>query len=140
MTMKVLKLALAASLFYISFAAAKDVPRIAVIDSDTQTKALMAKPGTFLGETFVFEEQHSGAVNLRVGIWEAGIGKLVLDNFPFTEYVLMISGSVVVTEKDGASKTFKAGDTFVIPKGWSGVWNVQERMKKQIVRIGNSTQ
>jgi len=78
---------------------------------------------------------HSGDVQVRVGVWEAGMGKLVLDNFPFTEYVLMISGSVIVTEENGVSMTFKAGDTFVIPKGWSGVWDVQERMKKQIVRV-----
>ena len=73
---------------------------------------------------------------MRVGVWEAGMGKTVIENFPFTEYVLMISGSVIVTDKDGTSRRFSAGDTFVIPKGWSGDWDVQERMKKQIVRIG----
>ncbi len=52
----------------------------------------------------------------------------------------MISGIVTVTEKDGPSMTFKAGDTFVIPKGWSGLWDVKERMKKQIVRIGSAEQ
>ena len=50
----------------------------------------------------------------------------------------MISGSVIFTEKDGLAKTFGAGDTFVIPKGWTGTWDVQERMKKQIVRIGTA--
>ena len=110
---------------------------ISIIDSATPTEALMAKPGTYLGETFTFEEQHSGDVNVKIGVWEAGAGKLSLNNFPFTEYVLMISGSVIVTAIDGKSNTFKAGDTFVIPKGWTGTWDVQERMKKQIVRIGN---
>ena len=100
----------------------------------------MAKPGSYLGQTFLFEEQHSGHVNVQVGVWEASLGKLILENFPFTEYVLMISGKVVVTDIKGNAKTFKAGDTFVIPKGWSGTWNVLERMKKQIVRIGKATQ
>ena len=49
----------------------------------------------------------------------------------------MISGSVSVTDMGGRSRKFSAGDTFVIPKGWSGDWDVQERMKKQIVRIGS---
>jgi uncharacterized cupin superfamily protein len=119
---------------------ADDSAQITVIDSATPTKALMAKPGTYLGETFTFEQQHSGDTKVQIGVWEAGMGKLTLDNFPFTEYVLMISGSVIVTEKNGTSKTFKAGDTFVIPKGWTGIWDVQERMKKQIVRIGNTKQ
>lgn len=74
---------------------------------------------------------------MRVGVWEAGAGKSVIKGFPFTEYVLMISGSVVVTDKDGTSSVFSTRDTFVIPRGWSGEWNVKARMKKQIVRIGS---
>ena len=48
----------------------------------------------------------------------------------------MISGSV--TDNNCVSNVFSAGDTFVTPKGCSGVWDVQERMKKQIVRIGSA--
>lgn len=117
---------------------ANHTTNIVIIDSETPTKALMAKPGSYLGETLTFEEKHSDDVNVKVGVWEAGAGRLNLNNFPFTEYVLMISGKVIVTNKDGSSNTFSAGDTFVIPKGWTGTWDVQERMKKQIVRIGNA--
>ena len=136
--MKITRLAFASVLFSSSAAIAQDAPRIAIIDSATPAELLLAKPGTYLGETFVFTEQHSGDVRVQVGVWEAGQGELILKNFPFTEYVLMISGRVVVTEEDGTSMIFSAGDTFVIPKGWSGVWDVQERMKKQIVRIGEA--
>lgn len=116
---------------------ATETPRIVLVESSTLTEALLAKPGTYIGEKFTFEDKHSGDVLVRVGVWEAGAGKTVIEDFPFTEYVLMISGIVVVTNKDDASRKFMAGDTFVIPKGWSGDWDVQERMKKQIVRIGN---
>ncbi len=138
--MKILWITLAALMLSLSFAIAEDSPRITIIDSATPAEALMAKPGTYLGETFTFTEKHSGDVQVQVGVWEAGMGKLIIDNFPFTEYVLMTSGSVIVTEKNGETMTFKVGDTFVIPKGWSGVWDVQERMKKQIVRIGSADQ
>lgn len=138
--MKNLLPALLALLFSLSFAIAKDSPRISIIDSATPVQALMDKPGTFLGETFTFEESHAGDVKVQVGVWEAGEGKLFLEKFPFTEYVLMISGRVIVTEENGLSLTFTAGDTFVIPKGWNGVWDVRERMKKQIVRIGDAGQ
>jgi len=121
-------------------AMADESPRIALVDSSSPTEALLAKPGTYLGEKITFEDKHSGDVLVQIGVWEAGAGKTNLKNFPFTEYVLMISGSVIVTEEDGTSRSFVAGDTFVIPKGWSGVWDVQERMKKQIVRIGDVTQ
>ena len=118
--------------------AAGDDAAIAFIDSATETEALVARPGSYLGEKFTFEDHHSGEVLVKVGVWEAGAGKLVLRDFPFTEYVLMISGSVIVTETNGLSRKFAAGDTFVIPRGWSGVWDVQERMKKQVVRIGSA--
>ena len=117
---------------------AGDATRIALIDSATPTEALLAKPGTYLGEKFTFEDNHSGDILVRVGVWEAGTGKIAINNFPFTEYVLMISGRVIVTDNDGTTREFVAGDTFVIPKGWSGNWNVKERMKKQIVRIGSA--
>lgn len=120
-----------------TLAGAADQPRISIVDSNTPTEALMAKPGTYLGEKFTFEQSHEQGALVKVGVWESGAGVSQLDNFPFTEYVLMISGRVVVTETDGTSMAFSAGDTFVIPKGWSGTWDVQERMKKQIVRIGN---
>ena len=117
---------------------AGDVPRITPIDSATPTEPLLAKPGSYIGEKFTFEDPHSGDILVRVGVWEAGAGSTVIEDFPFTEYVLMISGRVVVTDKDGKTRSFAAGDTFVIPKGWSGEWDVRERMKKQIVRIGDA--
>jgi uncharacterized cupin superfamily protein len=116
---------------------ASETPRIVLVESSTPTEVLMAKPGTYLGEKFVFQDKHSGDVIVRVGVWETGAGKTVIKDFPFTEYVLMISGSVIVTDMGGTSRKFSAGDTFVIQKGWSGDWDVQERMKKQIVRIGS---
>ena len=138
--MKIQWIAVAAFLASLSTAIADNSPRIALVDSSTPTEALLAKPGTYLGEKFTFEEEHSGDVLVRVGVWEAGAGKSIIEKFPFTEYVLMISGNVIVTEEDGTSREFVAGDTFVIPKGWSGVWDVQKRMKKQIVRIGSAGQ
>ncbi len=134
--MKILLVASAVLLASSARVLASEIPRITPVESSTPTEALLAKPGTYIGEKFTFEDKHSGDVLVRVGVWEAGAGKTVIENFPFTEYVLMISGSVIVTDKDGTSWKFSAGDTFVIPKGWSGDWDVQERMKKQIVRIG----
>ena len=122
---------------FVAHSTTTDNHSIVLIESSTPTEPLLAKPGTYLGEKFVFEQKHSMDVLVRVGVWESGMGKSTITDFPFTEYVLMISGRVIVTDKGGNSRTFEAGDTFVIPKGWSGIWDVQERMKKQIVRIGS---
>ena len=135
--MKSLLIAGAALLVFSTVVVANDTPRISLVESSTPTETIMPKPGTYMGEKFTFEDTHSGNVIVKVGVWEAGVGKSVIRDFPFTEYVLMVSGSVIVTDKDGTSRVFSTGDTFVIPKGWSGEWDIQSRMKKQIVRIGS---
>ena len=136
--MKLLRIVGTLLLVNLTAVMASDTPAIAVVESATETETLLAKPGSYLGGKVTFEERHSGDVLVRIGVWEAGAGKLFIEDFPFTEYVLMISGRVVVTDKDGSSREFVAGDSFVIPRGWSGVWDVRERMKKQIVRVGSA--
>ena len=42
----------------------------------------------------------------------------------------MISGSVTMTNADGSSGTFTAGDTFFIAKGTQCIWEVTETLRK----------
>lgn len=66
------------------------------------------------------------------GVWEAG---------PFAErftgeadeFCHLLEGNVRLVDEAGAAKTFKAGDTFVIPKGFSGVWENLTKVKKVYV-------
>ena len=115
---------------------AADAPPIAVIDSATPSEELPVKPGVYVGQKITFEEQHQGDVFFKAGVWEADVSKTYLKNYPYSEYVLMISGRVVITNEDGTSNEFGPGDTFVIPKGFSGWWDIKERMKKQLVQVG----
>jgi len=117
-----------------NLAFAENAPPIAVVDSETATDPLPARDGVYFGQKITFEDNHSGDVIVRAGVWEAGESKTWLEDYPFTEYVLMISGVVELTNEDGTSREYKAGDTFVMPKGWSGVWHIKEHMKKQMVQ------
>jgi len=38
--------------------------------------------------------------------------------------------SIAHSNADGSARRFGAGDTVVLPKGWSGQWDVIETMKK----------
>jgi len=76
---------------------------------------------------------------IRAGVWEADVSKTRLIDYSFTEYVLMISGRLVITNEDGSSNEFAAGDPVVMPKGWTGIWDIRERMKKQMVQLGDPT-
>ena len=113
-------------------------PAISIVDSRTATEEIARKqPGNrYIGEKITFADSHEGNTIVQIGVWEADRGIGYLEDYPFTEYVLMISGRVIVTNEDGSSNEFKAGDTFVIPKGFTGTWDIKERMKKQIVKIG----
>ncbi|MEM8957990.1 MAG: cupin domain-containing protein [Pseudomonadota bacterium] len=114
-----------------------DAPPISIVDSATPSEEIPVKPGVYIGQKITFEDAHSGDVTARVGVWEGGESKTYLEDYPWTEYVLMISGHVVITNEDGTENSFKAGDTFVIPKGFSGIWDIREHMKKQMVQIGD---
>ena len=72
---------------------------------------------------------------LHIGVWEGGPGLLRLTNYPHDEYCVMISGEVVVTDAAGHEETFRRGDSFVIPQGFSGTWNMKTKMRKQYAML-----
>lgn len=60
---------------------------------------------------------------------------LRIDHWPETEFVQLVEGEVSVTDHDGgATRTFVAGDTFILPQGFRGVWKQQVRIRKLTVR------
>ena len=116
---------------------ADDAPPIFVIDSATPATNLNTiTPNLHIGETIVFKDDHSRKITVQVGVWEANESAIYLENYPWTEYVLMLSGRVIITNDDGTQNEYIAGDTFVIPKGFTGLWDVREPMKKQLVKVG----
>jgi uncharacterized cupin superfamily protein len=42
----------------------------------------------------------------------------------------LLEGVLVVTGDDGMERTFRAGDAFVSPSGFTGIWEVVEPAKK----------
>jgi uncharacterized cupin superfamily protein len=69
---------------------------------------------------------------LAAGIWEATPGKWRIA-YAEWEYVVMISGSCVVTGDDGERIEAGPGDAFVIEPGFNGTWEVLETMRKHWV-------
>ena len=114
-----------------------DAPPIFVIDSATPaTKLNTITPNLYIGEAIVFKDDHSRKITVQVEVWEAKESAVYLENYPWTEYVLMLGGRVIITNDDGTQNEYVAGDTFVIPKGFTGLWDVREPMKKQLVKVG----
>jgi uncharacterized protein len=71
----------------------------------------------------------------RVAFWESEAGALRSYKYPIDEFIYVLEGAVVTTELDGTQRTFHAGDTFVLPKGWAGLWDMKTHFKKIIVNF-----
>src|SRR5690554_4864344 len=63
------------------------------------------------------------------GIWESEPGAWRI-HYTEHEFCHIIEGVSRLTSDEGTSRTVKAGDAFVIPAGFTGVWEVVERTRK----------
>jgi uncharacterized protein len=71
----------------------------------------------------------SGDGRFHVGQWASGVGAWRVQ---YSEYELchLLEGAVRIAPDQGAGHTYRAGDTFVIPSGFRGVWEVLEPCRK----------
>ena len=70
-----------------------------------------------------------------VGLWTCRRGKWRID-FPHHEFIQILEGVVAVTDAEGETRTYRAGDAFVTPRGFSGTWDVIEPITKHFVLYG----
>ncbi len=65
----------------------------------------------------------------HAGEWASGPGVWRIN---YTEYELchMLSGVVRLTDEAGTTREFRAGDSFVIPSGFRGTWEVVVACRK----------
>lgn len=63
------------------------------------------------------------------GIWTCAPGKWRVV-FTETEFCQLLQGVLVVTGDDGVERTFREGDAFVSPSGFTGIWEVVEPARK----------
>jgi uncharacterized cupin superfamily protein len=71
----------------------------------------------------------------KVALWESEPGALQAQNYPMDEFIFVLEGHLVTTDADGTRREFHAGDTFVLPKGWAGTWDMKTRFKKLLVNF-----
>jgi uncharacterized protein len=67
--------------------------------------------------------------HFHCGIWECAVGKWRVV-FTESEFCHLLAGEIVVTGDDGSEATFRAGDAFVSPAGFTGYWDVREAARK----------
>jgi uncharacterized cupin superfamily protein len=69
---------------------------------------------------------------LFAGVWESTPGRWRV-TYTENEFCHITHGTVTIEATDGTRCSFTAGDSFVIPAGFSGVWHVIEPLRKLYV-------
>jgi len=67
--------------------------------------------------------------NLFAGTWECEPGTLKID-LDLMEFCHLLKGHWILTSQSGQVTEVKAGDSWVFPKGWKGVGEVVETVRK----------
>jgi uncharacterized cupin superfamily protein len=67
--------------------------------------------------------------DVTAGIWEceAGPSRWLLDTH---EVIHLIAGRMTCTPDGGEATEVNAGDVAIFPKGWNGVWDIHEKVRK----------
>jgi len=53
--------------------------------------------------------------------------------FPYDESVLVLEGEVILTSTSGERQRYSVGESFVVPKGWMGTWDMPVKYREKIV-------
>lgn len=65
-------------------------------------------------------------------VYDAEDGIIQFTDLPYDEHVTIWAGKAILTSQDGQRYHFAAGDSFMMPKGWSGTWEFQEGYRELI--------
>ena len=69
-----------------------------------------------------------------VVVWDSAPAKIILDTpFSYDEFVVVLKGTLILTDSAGTAKTYKPGDMFMVPKGFTGTWEMTEDFRELIV-------
>ncbi|AWJ91703.1 DUF861 domain-containing protein (plasmid) [Azospirillum baldaniorum] len=71
-----------------------------------------------------------GGGRFACGVWQCTPGTIAMADWPYEEFCVLLAGRVVITPRDGAPQEHGEGDAFVIPRGFTGVWEVRETIRK----------
>ena len=71
--------------------------------------------------------------------WESPPAELEMKNYIYDEFIEVLEGTLILTGEDGEAQRFEVGDHLTIPKGWSGIWEMQGDVYRELVVIERKT-
>ncbi len=52
--------------------------------------------------------------------------------FPYDEFVMVVSGKLILTDAAGSVQEFVAGESVVVPKGFTGIWQMEGNYRELV--------
>lgn len=71
-----------------------------------------------------------GGGRFSCGVWQCTPGVVAMTDWPYDELCVLLAGRVVITPQGGPPAEYRQGDAFVIPKGFTGTWDIRETIRK----------
>lgn len=90
-------------------------------------KVIAGQPLTRYASAFSTSDGH-----FDVGLWEGSPGSWRV-TYTENEVCVLLQGRVKLTSKEGDAVEFASGDTFLIPAGFEGAWEVLDYARKLYV-------
>jgi hypothetical protein len=76
----------------------------------------------FRGEELIAEVYEDDALKMTVS-----------EPFPHDEFILILSGELILTDAAGVERTYTVGDSLVLPKGFTGIWQTRGNFRELVV-------
>ena len=76
----------------------------------------------FRGKELIVEVYADDEVKIRVS-----------EPFPHDEFIYVLSGELLLTGTDGVERYYSAGDSLLVPKGFTGMWHQSENFRDLVV-------
>ena len=73
---------------------------------------------------------------VHTGVWEATPGETRSIKGETFEFCHILTGAIEITPDGGEAVTYRAGDSFVMKPGFTGVWKTIETVRKIYVTVG----
>ena len=83
-----------------------------------------------------YKTLYSGDIN--VAIYEAKPMTLRIKDYSIDEFVTVGRGVLVLTAEGGAPQRFDVGESVLVPKGFTGTWEMQGNFREMVVIINEN--
>lgn len=100
---------------------------LAYIDPKTVSEGVAVETG------HIFFTNEDGNVN--AGVWECSACTEQMHDYPYDQCCLVLEGTLTITDDSGHAETFRPGDAFMIPRGFSGAWRMPGRYRNFFVTV-----